>query len=120
MSATYQLAPVGPLKPGSRAGPRSNWPGRLPVASPFSSVTCAVDEVAAMPSAFCTRRRAPPGRSARRSAGGLHAGLVEHHEVGGVAGAHQAAVGSSQAEALSKVSLRTACSRVKAWRLRTQ
>src|SRR6202040_3342325 len=43
--------------------PFSTRPASSPVASPFSRATTPLTIVAAMPSAFCTRRRAPPGRS---------------------------------------------------------
>ena len=97
-------------------GPRSRRPGSRPVGVPFSSVTSPLTMVAAMPSAFCTRRRAPPGRSRldrrhrRPDARG-----VEQHEVGPVAGPEQAAVGEAPGRAaLSKASLRTASSSVNA------
>src|SRR5262249_20510194 len=38
-------------------------PAKSPVACPFSTATVPLTIVAAMPSAFCTSRRAPPGRS---------------------------------------------------------
>src|SRR5215472_5832550 len=43
--------------------PFSTCPPAFPVASPFSIAAMPLTIVAAMPSAFCTSRRAPPGRS---------------------------------------------------------
>src|SRR5262249_7228856 len=44
------------------SGPRSNRPGSAPVCLPSRSSTSPLTTVAEMPRAFCTRRRAPPGR----------------------------------------------------------
>src|SRR5262245_22700416 len=57
--ATRSMKPSSP----NRARPAEGTPGNRPVGSPCSSVTSPLTMVAAMPSAFCTRRRAPPGRS---------------------------------------------------------
>ena len=43
--------------------PFSTVPAWAPVASPSSKATAPFTRVALMPSAFCTSRRAPPGRS---------------------------------------------------------
>src|SRR5450755_4658485 len=43
--------------------PFRTWPKYAPVASPSSNATAPFTRVALMPSAFCTSRRAPPGRS---------------------------------------------------------
>src|ERR1700730_13138863 len=43
--------------------PFRTWPKYAPVASPSSNATAPFTTVALMPSAFCTSRRAPPGRS---------------------------------------------------------
>ena len=91
------------------AGPSAPCRHSSPVASPFSNATAPLTTVAAMPSAFCTRRRAPPGRSC--STFGRQrpdARFVEHDEIGGVAGAD---AGRDRAVPRPRRCRRSACAR---------
>src|SRR3989442_4890008 len=114
-----------PCSTGAQArrasGPRRSRPGSAPVCLPSRSTVSPLTTVAEMPRARCTRRRAPAGRSFTTS--GISGATVSGSKTTrSAANPSRTRPRSEKPQwvALSKLSMRTACSRVSACFLRTQ